>query len=200
MRTGASGVCAVVGCPKPVYARLHCTTHYSRLVRGRSLLGPPGSQRTRACRRCGAAWCPLPGRPQPTYCSVGCRSGVVHAVDPLEPGTLARVASVLVMLERRVPRAAIADHLGVSIQRVDQLAARGRAWLAEQVLDALEEADVLTLGQAARSIGVPRQVLAQVTERQDRFTAGEVRRLRHELLLGLLARHAVRGDLTQPRS
>lgn len=128
-------------------------------------------------------------------------------VRPLSAGTLAVTAAVLVSVERGATHAGLTRALGISIPRVEQHLATGRALLAGRSRDRLDDDAVLPLGQASRSIGVTPDVLNQriargavrVAPRSNGvgLPVDEVRRLRRDLLLELLARHL---DQTKSRA
>lgn len=106
---------------------------------------------------------------------------------------------MLISVERGATHAGIGRVLGLSIPRVEQHVATGRALLAGRSRDRLSDDDVLPLGRAARSVGVPRDALDQRVEsgsprtvtrsRGIGLTVPEIRQVRRDLLLELLARH-----------
>lgn len=161
------GICAVVACTRPRHSRGLCSLHYKRWWSGRPLTGPQRfADVVYACRTCGATWCRLPGAgAQPPWCSQECRLGVPRVVRPLAAGTLAVTAAVLVSVERGATHAGLARALGISIPRVEQHLATGRALLAGRPRDRLDEDAVLPLGRASRSIGVTPDGRAQAAHR-----------------------------------
>lgn len=117
--------CRLHRCEEPVHHRRLCVKHYSRLYKGRPLLGPQHVLE-RSCGVCGARWCPLPDTTsQRKLCGdPACLSAVRARARTREQDAkrAARDAAIMEQIRSGEQYRQIARQFGLSEPRIGKMA------------------------------------------------------------------------------
>lgn len=119
--------CRLRRCEEPVHHRRLCVKHYSRLYKGRPLLGPQFVLE-RSCGVCGARWCPLPGTTSQRKlcgdpaCSSAVRARARARTREQDPKRGIRDAAIMEQIRSGEQYRQIAQQFGLSEPRIGKMA------------------------------------------------------------------------------